>query len=160
MPTKTQSANLMEVGRKGGGKHYTATEVESRKKAQEMTNRKTRVRLVAPVWLSEEALIVWKKIKKQAMGLELLDNLDAEMLAVYCDAVTQYQAESNKLKRGFVGDKESLFDRNDQIKAVQSWARLIASYAEKLGFTPSGRSRLVKKRADEIAKDEFGDQFD
>jgi P27 family predicted phage terminase small subunit len=119
-----------------------------------MVKRKTRVWLRAPEWLSVEAFKVWKKVKRQAAGLDLLDNLDAEMLAVYCDAVVQYREEAARLKRMEVPE-----GRSDLVKSVQSWARLIASYAEKLGFTPTGRARLVKKRADEL-KDDFGDEFD
>ena len=158
MPTKSVTANQMNVGRKGSGKHWTQKQVESRQKAEEMGKRKTKVRLVAPPWLSEEALRVWNRVKRQAAGLELLDNLDAEMLAVYCDAVVQYREESERLKYFDVAVEGNT--RMDLVKSIQSWARLISSYADKLGFTPSGRARLAKKRADEIEKDEFGTKFD
>jgi P27 family predicted phage terminase small subunit len=149
----------MTPGGKDGGKHWTRAEVESRQAAQEMTKRKTKVRLIAPDWLSPAALEIWKKVKKQVVGLDLLDNLDTEMLAIYCDAVAQYRVETEKLRR-FTREDGEVIDRGDMIKAVQSWARIVSTYAEKLGFTPSGRARLIKKRAEEIERDRFGDEFD
>lgn len=163
MPTKTTSAELMEVGRKGGGKHWTKAQAEARKKALESAKRKTPVRLTAPDWLAGDALLIWKKIKKQAAGLDLLDNLDCDVLAVYCDAVARYRAEGQLLTRLDAGEKawiDAGMNRSDLVKSIQSWARLISNYAEKLGFNPSSRARLVKKRADEILRDEFGEKFD
>lgn len=157
MPTNHVSADLMQIGAKGGGKHWTKAEVEAREKAAEMTKRKTRVNLRAPEWLSEEALAVWKKVRKKAAGLDLFDNLDAEVLAMYCDAVVQYQQAQMDLKERHY---ELPVDRNQAVRNVQAWARLVLAYAEKLGFTPTGRARLVKRRADELAEDKFGSEFD
>lgn len=157
MPTKHISAELMTTGGKDGGKHWTQAEVESRKAAADMVKRKDRVSLRAPEWLSAEALRIWNRTKKHAAGLDLLDNLDVEMLAIYCDAVAQYRAESKQLS---IPWEEGAMDRSEKIKSIQSWARIVSSYAEKLGFTPSGRARLVKKRADEMADDKFGHEFD
>jgi phage terminase small subunit len=39
------------------------------------------------------------------------------------------------------------------MKELQTWARIIASYADKLGFNPSARARLVKKLSNEKEKD-------
>jgi phage terminase small subunit len=89
---------------------------------------------------------------KEVAGLnataELLDVLDTEMLAVYCDAYVQYRLAAGRSPKSA-----------DDIKELQTWARIIASYAEKLGFNPSARARLVKKRADEI-HDKFAKKFD
>lgn len=157
MPTKHVSADVMDVGRKGGGKHWTKKEIEARQAADEMVTRKTRVNMRAPIWLGDEAKEVWKKVRKKAAGMDLLDNLDAEVLAMYCDAVVQYQDAQKNFR-----DKPPLeaIDRNQAIRNIQSWSRLVLTYAEKLGFTPTGRARLVKKRADELVNDKFGDEFD
>lgn len=148
MPTNHVSAEKMDPGGKSGGKHWTKAEVESRKAAAEMVKRKAPVVLRAPKWLSREAKKVWNQVKKEVADLDLLDNLDTHTLAVYCDAVIKYQDLSQK---------EILSD--DDVKLMQSWARIIAGYADKLGFTPAARARLVKKKADEIL-DEFGQEFD
>lgn len=157
MPTKVVSVDKMAVGGRNGGKHWTKAEVESRKAAAEGVQRKTRVTLRIPEWLSPEARRVWYRIRKQTTGLDLLDNLDTEMLAVYCDAVANYQLTTTRLV--IENDKGEMVSNEEVIKAAQAWSRIIASYADKLGFTPAARARLVKRKADEII-DEFGEAFD
>ena len=154
MPKQHISAEKMGVGKKNGGKHWTRAEVEARQAAAEGVKRNKRVSLRAPKWLSVEAHKIWGKVRKKTYGLELLDNLDADMLAIYCDAVVKYRQASEKLATDDVD-----FDRDEAIKAIQAWARLVAMYSEKLGFTPAARARLVKHKADETL-DAFGEEFD
>ena len=91
-------------------------------------------------------------------GLELLDNADVEMLGIYCDAVAKYREASERLTRV---DKDGLIvGTDDDIKACQSWARLVASYAEKLGLTPTARARLAKRKAEKGPLDEMEQLLD
>jgi len=142
----------MEIGRKGGGKHWTEAEVSARREAAEQLKRKKNSKLIPPDWLSKEACKIWGEKLKQVEGLqaanELLDVLDTEMLALYCDAVAQYNDIAAQKTKTV-----------DDIKAMQSWSRIIGNFAERLGFTPGARARLVKKIADK-SKDKFGSQFD
>ena len=142
----------MEIGQKGGGKHWTAAEVSARQEAAGKLKRKVPVKLKPPDWLSPEARRVWMRKLKEVAGLnataELLDVLDTEMLAVYCNAYVQYREAASRKPKSM-----------DDIKELQVWSRIIASYADKLGFNPSARVRLVKKRADEH-HDKFGKKFD
>jgi phage terminase small subunit len=130
----------MTVGVDGKGRHWTQAEVDARREAQEGLQRKNKIVLRCPAWLmtddKKDARAVWNRVKKQAAEFDLLDELDADMLGIYCDAVVKYQTTG-----------------------LQSWARIVASYADKLGLTPSARARLAQKRAAE-AVDEFGDEFD
>ena len=142
MPTKPVTAERMSAGGKDGGKHWTAQEIEARQAAAEGVKRKGRITVRAPVWLSPVALGVWRRVLREVGSLELLDNLDENFLAIYCDAVVKYREASKKMSEGTPTD--------DDVKAVQAWARLVAAYADKLGFTPASRARLVKKKADEI----------
>ena len=139
---------MMAVGKKSGGKHWTKAEVEARRAAAEETQRDTRAYLKAPDWLTEEAKQVWESTRRKLRGIELLDNLDTELLAIYCDAVAKYREASKNM------DPES----SDSIKAVQAWARIISVYADKLGLSPAGRARLAKKKA-EKETDPFADTF-
>lgn len=151
MPTKTVAAETMEVGKKGGGKHWTQAEIDARQQVAEELKRKNKVDLMPPVWLSKDARAVWKAKLDQVRGLnaanELLDVLDTEMLAVYCDAYVQYLNAAKKKTKS-----------PDDIKELQAWSRIISTYAEKLGFNPSARARLVKKRVE--AKKDGMSQFD
>ncbi len=133
MPTNPVSASKLSVRGKAGGKHWTRAEVEARQAAADGLKRKHRVSLRVPAWLGSEAREVWARIRRQVKGLELLDNLDGDMLAVYCDAVVKHREASKDL---------SSLSSDEAIKSVQAWARIVAAYADKLGFTPAAR---VKK---------------
>lgn len=130
----------MTVGVDGKGRHWTQAEVDARRQATEGLQRKKANVLRCPAWLmgddKKDARAVWNRVKKQAADFDLLDELDADMLAIYCDAVCKYQATGE-----------------------QGWARIVAHYADRLGLTPAARARLAQKRALEIV-DEFGDEFD
>jgi P27 family predicted phage terminase small subunit len=150
----------MNTGAKGSGKHWTKQEKENREKAEESVRRKGPIKLRAPEWLSPEARKIWDQVKRRLKGIELLDNLDTEMLAVYCDAVSQYRQLSKK-QITLVYDEEykKPLLTIDDIKALQAWARIISQMADKLGLSPNGRARLAKKKAQKEA-DDFGDEFD
>lgn len=144
MPTQAVSAETMQVGKKGGGKHHTKAEVDARRNEADRLKRKQQVNLIAPEWLSSGALFVWKRAVDNVAGLgegDLLDDLDTDMLANYCDAVDKAQTLSKSISKG-----EKL-DIDDDMKLLQGWYRIIATYADKLGFTPQARARLVRKRA-------------
>lgn len=149
MPTKAVSVATMEVGKKGRGKHWTVAEISARRDAAEMLKRDEAIKLKAPGWLGRDAKAIWAKKLKEAGGVELLDVLDEESLAVYCDSVVKYK----KLSERSILTIESH-------KVMQAYSRIIAQYAEKLGFNPSARARLIKKRAEKTPKDHFGEDFD
>jgi len=146
MPTKVVTADTMGIGKKEGGKHWTAAQVEARQAAAEGMKRKSRLRI--PDWLNIDAQKVWYGVVEKARGLDLYDKLDTEQLAIYCDATVKYR----DLSRGEQTD--------ENIKALQSWARIIAQYADKLGLTPQSRARLIKRRADELLGTGDDDDFD
>jgi P27 family predicted phage terminase small subunit len=164
MPTPVKTADKMSVGGAAGGKHWTRSEVESREAAQLQARRRTRVSLKAPAWAKEnpELMVVWKDIVKKMRGIELLDNIDAELLALHCDALVKYRACTNQMtmnlksKGAEEGEKQLSFE--DLNKVAQGWMRLAVMLAEKLGLTPGGRARLAKKRAEKIV-DEFAESF-
>jgi len=138
----------MEVGKRGKGKHWTQAEVDARKRANAEFLRATPVDLRPPDWLGKEELAVWYWAIDQAKDVKLFDNLDVETLAVYCNAVVEYRRLAHLKRR-----------TAERIKQQQAWARIIAQYADKLGFNPSARARLIKKKVDEKL-DEFGKKFD
>ena len=164
MPTKTVSAETMEIGRKGGGKHWTDAEVSARKKAADQLKRNRPAVLVPPEWLSKDAITLWDEKITQVAGLRaanaLLDVLDTELLAMYCDAVVQYRDIARPEKDAVTGASKPKTLSTDDVKALQAWSRIIRDCAEKLGFTPSARARLVKKIADDGKENTFGKKFD
>jgi P27 family predicted phage terminase small subunit len=148
MPTKAVSVATMEVGKKGKGKHWTKAQVSAREEAAKTLQRAEPIPLKPPSWLSAKAKKIWEKKLKETQGVELLDVLDEESLAVYCDSFVKYEEIS----------KAKILTLDDH-KTMQAYSRIIAQYADKLGFTPAARARLIKKRADE-KPDPFGREFD
>jgi len=129
MPTPTKNTPNMR-------KHLTKAERASRETAEKELERATRVSIHAPKWLSEEARKVFEATKRRVKGLKLLDNMDADLLALYSDAVVKYQKE-------------------EEIRDKQAWSRIVLQYAEKLGISPTARARLAKKTAERRQVDEF-----
>lgn len=138
----------MQIGHKGGGKHWTAAEVAAREAAAESMKRRDAKKIEPPDWLSSAAKKLWSKKLKELEGVDLLDALDAESMAAYCDAVVSC-ADLARKKNPSIDDH----------KAKQAYMRIIAQFADKLGFTPAARVRLIKKRAEE-KRDAFGADFD
>lgn len=153
MPTKAVAAETMQVGKKGGGKHWTKSDVAARKSAADKIKRADAPVLTPPSWVSGDARTLWKKKLSEIAGLnasaEMLDNIDSETLGLYCTSCVQYGIYARKKKK-------THFEVNEMI----SIGRLILNYADKLGFTPSGRARLVKRIADPKQVDDPFKKFD
>ncbi len=125
----------MQVGKKGGGKHWTKQQVESRKAAAQKTKRQVKVKLAPPQWAKDDADVfrIWKAILKQLEGIELMDNLDAYALATFC------KLEAEKEKAILAED----------LKQFESLARISLAYAKDLGLTARSRATLAKRIAEE-----------
>jgi phage terminase small subunit len=156
MPTRAVSAKTMAVGKKGGGKHWTKKQIEQREQASVVFERSDGTGIEAPIWISAEGRKIWDKKIAEIRGLkgssELLDALDSEILALFCDAVALYKRISNKRRLTI-----------DDHKIMQTYMLRIKGYSELLGFTPGARARLIKRRSDDPQggeKDKFGQEFD
>ncbi len=137
-------------------KHWTNQEKDARLKAESGMKRASRVQIRAPEWLDVDARKIFERLKRKLRRVDLLDNLDAELLAVYCDAQAHYQKVSKLIHQA---DVDNPID-DETVKEAQAWARLIAGLAEKLGLSPNARARLAKKKAEKEPPDEFEQLLD
>jgi P27 family predicted phage terminase small subunit len=151
MPTPPKTFENMK-------KHLTNAERDARQKAEGELKRAKRPQLRCPKWLDQDAREIFEATKKRLRGLQLLDNADVELLGIYCDAVAKYRMASEMLAR--VNENGILVADKDEINAAQSWARLVAAYAEKLGLTPTARARLAKRKAEREPADELEQLLD
>jgi len=151
----------MQVGRKGGGKHWTKEEVEARQRAAEKLQRKNKKKLKMPSWLGEEAQKVWKKTVRDMKDFDVLDKVDEDVLAAYCDAVARHKELSGIIRENGYTTINATGTETvaPWVRAQQSYARLIIMYSDKLGLNANARARLAKKIADEEI-DENADLFD
>lgn len=156
MPTKVKSTENMS-------KHLTREELAARTEAEaEVRPKRETVRLEPPKWLGKKtskARKLWNSVLARMEGLDILDDLDAEMLAVYCRNVELRTTLQERLDAALAAEalpgKETLAIAK-QISTIDGH---IAGYAERLGLTPSGRARLAMKRAEAAEEDPDGDLF-
>ncbi|KEQ22867.1 phage terminase small subunit P27 family [Paenibacillus tyrfis] len=152
----------MRVGKKGGGKHWTQKEVESREAAAKKFDRKKKKKLKIPEWLSDDARKVWRKTIRDMEEFDVLDKVDEDVLGAYCDAVAKYQHANDLI------DEHGYTEVNAQgnkvvsahVKLAQSYSRMILAYSNKLGLNADSRARLAKKIADNDQGDSNDDLFD
>lgn len=137
-----------------GRKHRTKAELESRKRAAAALERTASSRLTAPSWLNSKARTIWNRKIKEIAGLKspdaLLDVLDGDVLAVYCDSIASYMNLAKK------NGKTTL----EEHKIKQTYTLRIIGAAERLGFTPASRARLIRKNTQLDDGDKFGEEFD
>lgn len=160
-------ANVVDI--RNIRKHLTNAEKQARLMEQNSMSRE-KVKLSAPKYIKDDDVAngYWKTTIKRMKTLTLLDDLDSETLAMYCQilsrrdmlsagwregmgAATQY--EDPLMKLGAIGALDEMLRR------LEAQERLALQYAEKLGLTPSGRVRLAKKRAEERAIDPDADLY-
>ena len=160
MPTPAKSLAAMS-------KNMTDEELAARQQAESetMSQRET-VKLVVPPLMRADARAkkYWVDILKRMEDVQILDDLDSEVLGVYCVMLSRYDralADIRKARTAF-GKAEKKEDStamelaicqlNGYEKTIQKLETTMLQYAEKLGLTPAGRARLAQKRADAAAQ--------
>lgn len=165
MPAKSKPVANM-------AKNLTKAEREAREQAEaETLPARTRVNLKAPVYVKADkaAAKYWRQTIKRMEGITLLDDLDTEMLAVYCTMLAR-RDDMSKLCRAVLDESskddpepdtllESIGKLDSLMTKLQGQEKAVLQYAEKLGLTPSGRVRLARKRAEERAVSDDDDLF-
>lgn len=154
MPTPTKSSDAMS-------KHLTKEEMEARQAAESSVNPdRGAVTLIKPSWLTGKGKKYWDSILARMEGTAILDDLDTEMLAIYCAQLQErdaLQADLKKARKGDDPDMDLVLSLTKQLNAKDSKIR---EFASELGCTPSGRVRLAQKRAAKLAEvDVDGDLF-
>ena len=152
MPTNAQALETQT-------KHLTSEEREAREAAEAgiIPDRGREADLQKPpTHVTGRARTYWLSLVKRLYGLSILDDLDREMLAVYCSQLARRDKLSlllDKLLAGAIKDDRHALtteetDKLDALSAkIASLERSLIQYADKLGFTPQGRVRLAQKRA-------------
>ena len=150
-------------------KHLTNEEKAAREAAEQALKREA-VNLQNPKFVSGAAAKLWEQTIDRMVGLDLLDDLDSEVLGLYCDQVARRNEQEKlrrKLMRTIAKCQEyeteqllSLLEQADKLaRSVAALERQILQYADKLGLTPSGRFRIARKRAEMSLSDPDEDLF-
>lgn len=155
------SFKKMHVGARGGGKHWTRDEVEKRLNGAKKVTRPKPKKPTVPDWLSPAARLVWKHTLKAMAEFDILDKVDGEALAIYCDAVEKVRTLNKKINaEGFtiIGAK-GIEVVSPYVTASQKYTALIMQYADKLGISADSRARLANKLGNEDEDDDDADMF-
>ena len=156
MPTPVKALDNMS-------KHLTKAEISEREAAEAMLPSRTpkRPKLIIQ---DKAAKKHWNRILQDMEGLDIIDVLDTDALAIYCaklarrdDLQTQYLAWRER----YGADPETatlkvMIGLSDSLQSIE---REILSYASKLGLTPESRARLAKRIAEQDEDDPDGDLF-
>lgn len=108
----------------------------------------------APRHLTDAAKRQWRVVAKQLAGANILTELDAHALALYCEAYARYRNASEQIEKfGAVVKAPSGFPVQSPFlaianKALEQMTKLMIEF----GMTPSSRTRVhtigVEKEAD------------
>ena len=156
-------------------KHLTKAEIEARKDAEASVTPEREVDLSKPIrGITGTAATYWRAIVARLEGVDLLDDLDKETLGIYCQMLARRDrlnkvcerlagklAELDKKQEDHLVQIEDLYtDKLDSLCAkLATLERNIASYADRLGFSPQSRTRLAQKRAAAAADSQENDLF-
>ncbi len=157
MPTPVKSLDNMS-------KHLTKSEREARENQEgssmpSRTPKKPRL-LVKDVAAGKH----WSRILAAMEGMEIIDILDTDVLAIYCAKL----ARRDDLQAQYLRVR-GLYDTDPDIPTLklmvslsgelQSIERELLAYASKLGLTPESRARLAKRLAEQEEYDPDADLF-
>ena len=159
MPSKPKTLDAMS-------KHLTKEELSAQVAAEAATlPDRPEVKLKQPSALKGDSAAqkYWKAILSRMEGISILDDLDSEILGVYCSMLSRRdttqkvyadllkESKSSKLS---ADERVDLIEKLDGIiSKLQAHERTILQYADKLGLTPAGRVSLARKRAQQAAGD-------
>ena len=114
-----------------------------------------------PVWLSDEAKKVWRRMVPELKRMSILTVVDGDALAAYCQTYARWKGAEEFLAKH--GEVYSLRDDNGRIKYMQPFPQvsiarhnlqLLKSYQQEFGLTPSARTRIDVGTPERHADDE------
>ncbi len=112
-------------------KHLTKIERLNRELAEEQ-HKLGREQLEPPDWLDDEAQEEFCRIASETAQIDILDNGDKAVLALYADSYSRFAKAV----------------RNNDDKAREAAAKLILQCSQRLGLTATDRLRLVVPKAE------------
>ena len=141
MPTPVKTMDAMS-------KNLTRDQKDARSEAEaSVIPDRGEVTLKKPTWLTGKGKKYWDSILERMEGTSILDDLDTEMLAIYCAQLQErdaLQADLVAARKADEPDMELILTLTKQFNAKDAKIR---DFASELGCTPSGRVRLAQKRS-------------
>ena len=157
MPTPVKTVANMN-------KHMTKAEREAREGLEDKalpTRKLKRPKLISQ---DKAAAKHWNRILRDMDGLEILDTLDSDVLAIYCAKLARrddLQSQYLEARARYDEDPGNLILKSmiGLSDALQSVEKSLLDYASRLGLTPESRARLARRQAEQEEDDPDGDLF-
>ena len=157
MPTPAKSLDNMT-------KHLTRDEIEARSSAEADVLPHRKIKRPSRISKDAGAKRYWAEVLKDMEGISILDALDANILAIYCEKCSrrdEMQVHYQQLRAQYAADPDNATIRlmiklDSEIKGSED---AILAYAGKLGLTPESRNRLAKRLAEQEEEDPDADLF-
>lgn len=156
-------------------KNMTLAEEQARAEAEAATiPQRAELSIEPPDYVAKgdrPALRYWTQVLERiaSANVELLDDLDSEVLGLYCSMLSRrdrtckvYKRLASRSRAKSLGTSELLdimAQMQDLDSQLRSQERLILQYADRLGLTPASRAGLAKKKAAEAADEPDADLF-
>lgn len=109
----------------------------------------------APSWLSERAAAEYNRVVREAAAIDMLDNLDMSVLAIYADNYDRYLDAAEYLqKNGQTYEGHSGPVMSPYVKIAESASNQIMKCSTKLGLATTDRLKLIvpEKESKEVNK--------
>ena len=157
MPTPPKTLSNMN-------KHLTRDEAEARSAAESALLPTRKLKRPKLITQDKAAGKHWTRLLKDMEGLEILDVLDTDALAIYCAKLARrddLQAKYLEYRARYDATPENatlklMINLSAELQAVE---RDLLAYASKLGLTPESRARLARRMAEQDAGDPDDDLF-
>lgn len=148
----------------GSNWHMTKEEAEARQAAEAKVLQARAPKKPKLIIQDKAAAKHWTRILAAMEGLEIIDILDTDALAIYCAKLARrddLQARYLQLRAHYASDPEiaTLKVMISLSGELQSIERDLLAYASKLGLTPESRVRLAKRLAEQEEYDPDADLF-
>ena len=128
------------------------------RKIQEEQIKLDRVQLEsnAPSWLDETAAQEFNRVVAEAKKINLWDNLDLVVLAIYADNYSRYIAALKGVREhGLTATSRGAFTVSPYVDIADKAATQILKCSTKLGLAITDRLRLIIPQKKEEKKNEF-----
>ena len=130
------------------------------RKEQEKKLKADRDGLVAPSWLSATAKKEFKRVVEECEKINILDNLDLGVLAIYCNSYDGYIKASEQLKKdGLVTYKDTDAGQiaivSPLVNVQEKYTKQILQCSTKLGLATTDRLKLIVPTKEEPKENKF-----
>lgn len=110
----------------------------------------------APGWLSEVAAAEYERVVREAAKVNLLDNLDMVILAIYADNYANYVAASQEVQeQGLTTEGKKGMIPSPYLRIANDCAKQIMQCSTKLGLAATDRLKLIVPTKEEKSVNKF-----